>query len=142
MTSQKPRCPLCGSDDTKKRFLGIPAVFGVGPGIVGTLVLGSGLAVVISGLANGSSSGHGGKDWSVKVIAGALVVATAIVGLILKNYRCLACEKRFNWPPVFVKKLKLSCPACGARLKGVTADMIGDIAACQKCKHEFAITRP
>lgn len=39
-------------------------------------------------------------------------------------------------------KLKIKCPNCGARLRGVTSDMIGDIGVCPSCRAEFQISDP
>ncbi len=37
------------------------------------------------------------------------------------------------------ERLKVRCPSCGARLRGATAAMIGDLGVCAKCKHDFVI---
>ncbi len=37
------------------------------------------------------------------------------------------------------RKLRFACPKCSTNLRGATADMIGDIGVCAKCRHEFTI---
>jgi len=36
-------------------------------------------------------------------------------------------------------RLNINCPKCGATLRGVTTDMVGDIGVCPKCQAEFEI---
>jgi len=89
-----------------------------------------------------STAGGGPPDGLLKAIAGLAVAALAVVGLISRSHKCITCHRRFNWPPLSEKKLKLKCPECGSPLKGATADMIGDVGVCPKCKHEFTIGDP
>jgi len=142
MATNQARCPFCGSEETNKRFLGIPDVFGFGPGLVGGVILLGGLIAVLHGLARVPSEGNAPANWLVEILVGAFVAVLAFLGLLAKSHTCKACKRRFNWPPVFAKKLKLTCPKCGAPLRGATSQMIGDIAVCAKCQHEFEIPTP
>lgn len=68
-----------------------------------------------------------------------------------KTWTCMACGEQLLWlvPDSHAepslrsgrpRKLKVSCPKCGRRLKGATSAMIGDIGVCQRCRAEFEIT--
>jgi DNA-directed RNA polymerase subunit RPC12/RpoP len=142
MPAKKSPCPSCGSENTRKRFLGIPDVFGFGPGVVGAVLLFGAFIAVGHGFATRPPSGQGRGDWLVSVVVGGAIAVLAILGLVAKSHKCHACGKRFNWPPAFVEKMRVSCPKCGVSLRGVTSDMVGDIGVCPNCKHEFEIMEP
>jgi len=135
-----PKCTYCGSDRTKKRFLRIPRIFFLDPPLVGGLAIIGGVLTILNGLASARPlSSEGPHDWLVEVVVGSIVVLLMIVGLIAKTHKCLSCGKSFNWPPS-IRKLKITCPKCGVRLRGSDSDMIGETAVCPKCKFEFEIT--
>ncbi len=132
-------CPACRSEKTKKHFLGIPDVFHFGPGLVGAILVMGGVIAVVEGIATRPTAADAPADWMIQVVVGGVVAFLAICGLAYKSHVCTDCGTRFNWPPVFVRKLAVTCPGCGTRLKGATADMVGDTAVCRRCKEEFEI---
>jgi hypothetical protein len=81
------------------------------------------------------------------------ILAWAIIALGVKRIPCSHCGKPIHRGcvccpfcgtprtpgPTRQHKITVACPQCGANLRGVTADMIGDIGVCAKCKQEFLI---
>ena len=149
-TESVATCPSCKSGNNKKRFLGIPSILGISPFTCSCIILIGGFLTIGSGYMDMQYIVIGSYDTGVpitennpelgmiKYIVGAVLVILAVCSFIFKNYKCLACQKGFFWPQQ-VRSIKVKCPSCGVRLKGVDSDMIGDTAVCSDCKHEFEI---
>ena len=120
------RCPKCEAADCKKRFFG--GSFGGG--------------VVFSFLAFFCVCAYFGNphpDPEMLLVA-ALCTLVAVMAFASKKYRCRKCGRAFTpETPEPPRKVKISCPQCGHRLKGATDAMIGDAGVCPHCGAEFEI---
>lgn len=136
------KCPHCKSKKVKKPFLAIPRVFGCAPALIALIWLVGGISAIINGLSIRGARGHKPGDWITYVVAGGVVSLIAVLGLLSKSHKCLACGRRFNWPTLITRKFTVACPQCGAQMKGMSEDLVGETAACPECKHTFEVQEP
>ena len=142
MAAPKVRCPVCGSDNIRRRFLGIPKVFGCSPAFLAGIFLFGSLGLLVDLLSGFPPATTARDEWFMRVTVIILSMCIVVISFLAKNHRCLTCRKRFNWPPLSPPKFDTACPKCGAQLTGLTQEAIGNKETCPSCSHVFEIQRP
>jgi len=138
--AQPPDCPRCHSSKTKARVFSMPTFSGLAPRFVASIGFVTGVFLVVE--AQQATRTWLSAPLNMYAVSGLALIVAATIGFIVPNHVCLDCNKKFLWPPVLVRKLKVRCLKCGKGLVGATEDMVGDVGVCPNCREEFTIPGP